>query len=136
MVVPAINQALVVFAQSHPWWMPLTNWDMGKCAQIRTAQVIEYLKASMNDDDSWVATIFLKFYRSTLSSKHLKSFVHWKLLVGLSKYWNKKKSQVPMKPNSKFQIEIKVFASSRLDSWHNWSLCLSIPCRLPTFADL
>jgi hypothetical protein len=26
--------------------------DMGRCAQIRTAQVVEYLKASMNDDDS------------------------------------------------------------------------------------
>jgi hypothetical protein len=31
---------------------------MGKCAQIRTAQVVEYLKASMNDDDSSGHNIF------------------------------------------------------------------------------
>jgi hypothetical protein len=45
-----------------------------------------------------VATIFLKFCRSTLSSKHLKSFVHWKLLVGLSKYWTKKSPKFQWNP--------------------------------------
>jgi hypothetical protein len=47
-----IETSFAVSTAYHLHLLAVSYVDTGKCAQIRTAQVVEYLKAGMNDDDS------------------------------------------------------------------------------------